>query len=174
MIMLTGDNTPSLEMKSISAGIDVFMRKPVDYAVLRSKMIALVEKVDVIRRHVRLDRMMAETVPEGMDSDEKSMKRVSRIIEMEISNPELSVNYLVEKTGLSEKKLYRLIKEHVGVSTSEFIRKMRLAQASSLLKSRKFTIGEVMYMSGFQNASYFSRCFKKEFGTTPREYVTRQ
>lgn len=81
---------------------------------------------------------------------------------------------LSEKIGVGEKYLYRKIKMLTELSTSEYIRSIRLRKAGALLARGGFTVSEVMYMVGFSNASYFTRCFKKEFGCTPVEYQSNR
>ena len=58
-----------------------------------------------------------------------------------------------------------------GKTTVEYIRDIRMNKASILLKEGKFSVSEVMYMVGFSNSSYFSKCFSKAFGMTPTEYM---
>ena len=81
---------------------------------------------------------------------------------------------LSEVMGVSKKQLYRKIKQCSDQMAVEYIRKLRLQKAASLLRNPRFTINEVMYMVGFSNPSYFSRSFTSEFGMTPTEYRSRK
>lgn len=96
--------------------------------------------------------------------------KVTRIIEENIDNPELSVSLLSEKLGISSKQLYRRVKQCTDLTAVEYIRKLRLQKAALLLKNPEFTINEVMYMVGFSNPSYFSRSFASEYGMPPSEW----
>ena len=75
---------------------------------------------------------------------------------------------------MSRSKLYLKIKALTGYSTSEFIRTIRLKRAVQLLEKSDYTIKEIMFMTGFNTASYFSKCFKKLYGVVPSEYVREQ
>ena len=66
------------------------------------------------------------------------------------------------------------IKELTGLSTSEFIRTIRLKRALQLFETTDLSVKEVMYRTGFNTASYFSKCFKKQFGIIPSKYIKNE
>lgn len=74
-------------------------------------------------------------------------------------------------TDINNKQMYRKIKQLTGMTPVEYIKSIRMKKAAMLLKQQKFTVAEVMYMVGFSNHSYFSKCFQAEFGVTPKKYV---
>jgi AraC-like DNA-binding protein len=72
--------------------------------------------------------------------------------------------------GMSRMQLHRKLKSLLGVSTTEFLRKERIKMAASLLKKPNITIAEIAYSVGFNDVSYFIRCFKEIYNCTPSEY----
>lgn len=108
---------------------------------------------------------------EAESLDEKFLKRIIRIIEEHLSDSDLNVNALGELSGISNKQIYRKIKQMTGMTPVEYIKSIRMKKAAMLLQQKKFTVAEVMYMVGFSNHSYFSKCFQTEFGKTPKEYI---
>ena len=106
-------------------------------------------------------------------SDERFLKEVNTLIEERISDSEFNVQSLCDKMGYGSKYVYRKLKQLTGKTPVDYIRSYRLAVAASLLKQKTFTVAEVMYMTGFSNASYFSKCFQAEYGCPPREYLDR-
>ena len=104
---------------------------------------------------------------------ERQFAAVTELIERELSNPDLNVDFVCRATGLPSKTLYRLIKKLVGVSPVDYIRQTRLRKAAMLLEQGKFSVSEVMYMVGFSSSSYFSKCFAAMFGCTPGQYASR-
>lgn len=108
---------------------------------------------------------------EAESQDEKFLSNIIRLIEDHLSESELNVNALCELSGISNKQIYRKIKQLTGMSPVEYIKSIRMKKAAMLLQQKKFTIAEVMYMVGFSNHSYFSKCFQAEFGKTPRQYL---
>jgi AraC-like DNA-binding protein len=105
--------------------------------------------------------------------DEKFLEKAMKYIEENISEPTLSVEELSKVVGMSKTTLYRKIKALTNQNTNEFIRSVRLNIAAQLLKQNKFNVSEVAYNVGFSNHDYFRKCFKEQFGTTPKEYASR-
>lgn len=108
---------------------------------------------------------------EAESLDEKFLSNIIRLIEDHLSDADLNVNALCELSGISNKQIYRKIKLLTGMSPVEYIKSIRMKKAAMLLQQKKFTVAEVMYMVGFSNHSYFSKCFQAEFGKTPRQYL---
>ena len=105
-----------------------------------------------------------------LSEDEKVLLKITKMIEDNMSDFELNVNTLCEISGISSKQLYRKIKSMTGMTTVAYIRDQRLKKAASLLAKGNFTVSEVMYMVGFSNPSYFTRCFTEEYKIPPSEY----
>ena len=100
-----------------------------------------------------------------------------RVVEDHMSDTEFTVEEMVKEMAVSRSKLYLKLKALTGQSTSEFIRTVRLKRAVQLFEQSDYSVKEIMYMTGFNTSSYFSKCFKKQFGVVPSEYVktkTRQ
>lgn len=171
IIMLTGKNNPDSELKSLRINIDAFFEKPFDHTLFLAKIGQLLANRDKMKEQARIQSITAAHAEPVISADERLLRNVTRLIEDDISNPDFSVSMLSEKSGIGEKQLYRKIKMLTDLSTSEYIRSIRLRKAGVLLAGGGFTVSEVMYMVGFSNASYFTRCFKKEFGCTPVEYM---
>ena len=78
---------------------------------------------------------------------------------------------MTHEVGISRAQLHRKMKEMTGISTSEFVRNLRLEQAARLIREKKINITQVAYSVGFNNQAHFSTVFKKHFGMTPTEYA---
>jgi AraC-like DNA-binding protein len=74
---------------------------------------------------------------------------------------------------MSATHLYRKLKATTHLSANEIIKKYRIKKASLLLRNKQGNISEIMYSVGFSNLSYFSKCFKKEYGVAPKDYQAR-
>lgn len=100
--------------------------------------------------------------------------KLHRVLHEEISNTELLVPDLCCQMNMSRTALHRKIKEVTGISTTAYIRRFRLRYAARLLLEYPDTnISEIAHWSGFNNQSYFNRCFTKEFNCSPRVYRRR-
>lgn len=99
--------------------------------------------------------------------DKEFLDKVMEVINGELSNPDFCINDFCRMMGMSRTSIYNKIKTLTGQGPNDFIRIMRLNKAMELLKSRRYTIGEVSSQVGFSDPKYFSTCFKKQFGTSP-------
>lgn len=93
------------------------------------------------------------------------------VIEENMENTEFNVTMLSDLMDIDGKQLYRKLKQLTGSSPVDYIRQIRMKKAAVLLAQKKFSVSEVMYMVGYTNASYFSRCFVAEFNMTPKQYM---
>lgn len=173
IIMLTAKTDNYTEAESIKLGIDTFIAKPFDPANLIGRVHQLIKSKTNLLDKIRMETIMAnETKPiEAESTNEKAIAKVIKIIEDNISDPDLNVEMLCRLSGLSNKNLYRLIKKSVGKAPLEFIRTIRLQKAAVLLEQKRFTVSEICFMVGFKTPSYFAKCFQLQYGKTPSEYM---
>ena len=129
------------------------------------------DEIPVIASKKQLESLPILKPIEAESQDEKFLSNIIRLIEDHLSDADLNVNALCELSGISNKQIYRKIKQLTGMSPVEYIKSIRMKKAAMLLQQKKFTVAEVMYMVGFSNHSYFSKCFQSEFGKTPRQYL---
>ena len=109
--------------------------------------------------------------PEVTGNDELLMERIMKSVNKNLSNSDFNVDMLTQEVGISRAQLHRKMKEMTGISTSEFIRNIRLEQAARLLREQKINITQVAYTVGFSNLAHFSTIFRKHFGISPSEYM---
>ncbi len=173
MIMLTAKDDKLTETESIRSGVDVFMPKPFETPLLTARVHQLLEAKDIIRRNIRIEEITEAKTIEAESPDERMLAEITGIIEDNLTNPNLNVTFVCEKSGLSSKQLYRLLKKYIGVSPVDHIRQIRMKKAGMLLQQNKFTVAEVMYMVGFSSSSYFAKCFQAHFDCTPSQYVEK-
>ena len=102
--------------------------------------------------------------------DEEFLNKLVAIIDENINNSKLNIDFLCKEIGFSKSQLYRKMKGLVGQSANEFIRSIRLSRAAYLLKNSNLNISEITYKVGFNDLQYFRICFKKQYKMTPSEY----
>lgn len=95
------------------------------------------------------------------------LESVLESIENHLSNESFGVDTLSRETGVSERQLQRKIKSLTNKSPNQLINSIRLNKAKELLMLQQYTVAEIAFMTGFSSPSYFSKCFKKEFGISP-------
>ena len=105
--------------------------------------------------------------------DDKILKEVVEYIHAHITETNIASRDISYAIGISHSSLYRKIKKLTGNSLNEFVRYVRLQKAEQLLASGKYTVAEIMDQVGFTNHSYFAKCFRNQFGVSPREYQNK-
>ena len=171
IILLTAKSDKETELESIQLHIDAFIPKPFEPDILLSRVEQLLHSWETHEAKARMEVLSTPKEIEAVSYDEKFLANVIHLIEEHISDSELNVNALCEWTDINNKQMYRKIKQLTGMTPVEYIKSIRMKKAAMLLKQQKFTVAEVMYMVGFSNHSYFSKCFQAEFGVTPKQYV---
>lgn len=170
IILLTAMGSNELESRSISTGIDLFMTKPFDPAMLKARVESILRRKAEIKRAARIEEITAAKPVELESESERTLAKVTETVERNIASPQLSVNFVCEQTGLQPKQLYRLMKKYVNQTPVEYIRSVRLDKAAALLEKGDLNVSEVMYRVGFSSPSYFSKCFHARFGKRPADF----
>jgi AraC-like DNA-binding protein len=103
-------------------------------------------------------------------NDQRLFKKALDIVEKNISDPLFGVEKMAEEMGMSRANLHRKLKAITGFSPSDFIRGVRLKRAADLLRNQTDSVAQIGFTVGFEDQSYFSKSFKKQFGVSPSEY----
>lgn len=169
-VMLTAKTDNTSKITSMRSGADAYVEKPFSIGYLDARMENLLQMRARLREKYASDptEPIETMAPTQIDSD--LLSRMQALIEAEISNPELNVDWLAEKLGISRSGLYAKIKSIADVTPRELIQVARLKKGAEYLATGKYQVQEVSYMVGFSNSSYFSKCFQKQFGVRPADY----
>ena len=96
---------------------------------------------------------------------------MNEVIHSNMTNPEFSMDDMADSLNMSRSNFYRKIKGVLDLSPNEYLRLERLKMAAQLLREGESRINEICYMVGFNSPSYFSKCFQKQFGVSPKDFV---
>jgi AraC-like DNA-binding protein len=103
-------------------------------------------------------------------NDQRLFKKALDMVEKNIADPQFGVEKMAEEMGMSRANLHRRLKSITGFSPSDFIRSVRLKRAADLLRNQTDSVAQIGFTVGFEDQSYFSKSFKKQFGVPPSEY----
>lgn len=169
VILLTARSLDEQRAEGYEHGADAYLSKPFSLRLLFSRIDNLIES----------RKKLNQTWSKGVEDDEignisneidKSfLKQLRKIIQENLANSDLSVEQIGDEIGLSRVQLYRKVKALTGYSPVEIVRKARLTRARHLLQTTERTVSEVAYAVGFSTPSYFSKCYKDEFGENPKK-----
>ena len=173
VVMLTSKADVANRLEGLERGADAFLSKPFDMEELRMVIENLIQGRQRLKGKYSGAQRQADKVeqPEVKGNDELLMERIMKSINKNLSNSDFNVDMLTQDVGISRAQLHRKMKELTGISTSEFIRNIRLEQAARLLKEQKINVTQVAYTVGFSNLAHFSTIFRKHFGVAPSEYA---
>jgi signal transduction histidine kinase/ligand-binding sensor domain-containing protein/DNA-binding response OmpR family regulator len=170
-IMLTAKTDINSRIESMEAGVDIFIEKPFSVNYLN----ACIKNLLDTRRAMMEKFSKTPLVPlSGIATNslnEQFLSQVSNIIEENISNIDLSVDFIVRQMHISRSGFFAKIKTQVDVTPNDLIQIIRLKKAASLMLQNRYLVSEICYMVGFKNPSYFSKCFHKQFGVTPVDFI---
>lgn len=172
VIMLTAKNLEEQRAEGYEHGADSYITKPFHSKVLLARIDNLLRQRKLLENLYRTTSPVIERQIEEsqLDSrDKQFMKQLHDIIQQNLGNSEFGVEDIGKQIGLSRVQLYRKVKAMTGSSVVDLLRKARLAKAKRLLESHSMSVSEVAYEVGFSAPSYFTKCFKDEYGILPGE-----
>jgi signal transduction histidine kinase/ligand-binding sensor domain-containing protein/DNA-binding response OmpR family regulator len=167
VIMITAQSDHAVEIESIESGAKAFISKPFAEELL----VAYIRKILENKNQEMIDG--SETVlPEQTEySDNHIVEKAVRLIEKNMHRPDFGIDLLANGMNISRATLYRKMKLLTGQSATEFIRYIRLKKALNLMEKGNLSMEEVSMTVGFSSHSYFSHCFRQQFGKTPTEFL---
>ena len=169
VIMLTAKNLEEHRAEGYEHGADSYITKPFHGKVLLARIDNLLKQRKLLK-HVYQRAADVETEVEATQlnaRDKQFVKQLNAIIQQHLADCDFGVEDIGKEIGLSRVQLYRKVKAMTGSSVVDILRKARLAKGKRLLESRSMTIAEVAYEVGFSAPSYFTKCFKDEYGMLP-------
>ena len=166
IMMITAKGMEIDKIKGIDSGADVYLQKPFNMNVLKSHLKQLISTRKILFKKYLSGIDFSENTT---SLDQEFILNVLNYINKNISDNNLNVENLADELLLSRSKLYRKIKALTGLTANEFIRNVRLEKSKEILENSEFSISEICYKVGFSSPSYFTKCFKLQYGVLPKE-----
>ena len=171
IIMLTAKTQVEYQLEGYNSGIDVYISKPVEMAVLIAQVKTFLNNRKLVSEKFR-QQDIVDVQNLGLNViDQEFIDKAVQIVQENMDNSEFSTDEFCEKMNMSQSTLYRKLKAFTGMSANEFIRNVRIKKACEILKSKRKSIAEVAYMVGFNDPKYFGVIFRKEIGMSPTKYI---
>lgn len=170
VILLTARSGDEAKISGYEVGADSYISKPFSFDVLLVRIKQLIEQQEGRKKefrktlHVNPSRITITSI------DEQLIQKALKLIEDHIDNSEYNVEQLSADMGMSRMNLYRKLQAITGQTPTDFIRTIRLKRAAQLLQEGKLNVSEVADRVGFSSSSYFTKCFKEQFGVLPTQY----
>lgn len=171
VIFLTAKAGQENMLEGLKQGVDDYLTKPFDSEVLVARTENIIQKRQLLRRHI-LEHGMEQQHQE--DHQDPFVKQAMKVLNKRFADPEFGVQELSEAMHIDRSRVYRKLKKATGESPQKFISDFRMKQAAKLLLERKESISEVAYACGFNNMAYFSSVFKQYHKMSPSDYLNEQ
>jgi signal transduction histidine kinase/ligand-binding sensor domain-containing protein/DNA-binding response OmpR family regulator len=170
-ILLTAKTTVEDQIRGIETGADVYITKPFSFRFLIAHVRQIIQARQQLYSRFSHDVYLMPSKVATNEIDQAFLQKAIDYIVENIQDPQLGVDSVAGLFNLSRMQVYRKIKALTGKSVVEFIRTVRVKQALVLMEKQMYTLSEIAFQTGFNSASYFTRCFKDHFGKAPSEYL---
>ncbi|WP_316837272.1 two-component regulator propeller domain-containing protein [Pedobacter nutrimenti] len=170
-LILSAIDDLEAQIKGVQSGADYYFAKPLSTDLLLLTIHNLFEQRKKLQLKYSKDYYADATELVYSERDKVFIGKLLELVEANISDPKLDVDYLCQRLNISRTKLYQKIKGISDLSVGEFIRNIRLKQAVYIMTHEDVTLSQVADRIGLQSISYFSRAFKKEFGKSPSQFL---
>ncbi len=171
IILLTAKTTVNDQIEGVEIGADAYITKPFNMQFLRAKINQLIQSRKKLYASFSQDVYIMPSKMAESELDQKFLQNAIDCILMNIADNTLNVEGLAVALNLSRSNVYRKIKALTGKTIIEFIRIVRLKQAIKLMETKKYSLAEIAYLTGFTSPSYFTKSFKDQYGKPPSEFL---
>jgi signal transduction histidine kinase/DNA-binding response OmpR family regulator len=172
IILLTAKSGQENKIEGLETGADEYLIKPFAIKELQLRVCNLLNLRKRLQEKISRGDFSIIKVEKKLSSiDEKFITRIKEVIEKHLSEEEFSIEEFAKEIGMSRTQLHRKIKALVGKSASQYVRSIKLNKAKQMIEEKKGNISEIAYSVGFSSPSYFTHCYKEEFGYPPRGII---
>ncbi|WP_164974100.1 hybrid sensor histidine kinase/response regulator transcription factor [Filimonas effusa] len=173
VILLTVASDKQFVEKGLHLGADDYIGKPFDAGYLRLKIDAIIQNRKLLRQKFLAagSKEQPETTTSGNELNDGFLENATAVVEKNMANPAFSVNDFARELALSRTLLYTKCNAITGFSPNDFIKIVRMKKAITCFQEKKYSINEVALMVGFDEPAYFSTCFRKIYGKSPKKFI---
>ena len=169
VILLTAQTLDEQRIAGYEHGADAYITKPFSAPLLLARIHNLLQSRKQLKQVFGgADELAKEEIS---TPDKEFVSKIRSEIHRNISNNDFGVEQLGSAVDLSRVQLYRKVKALTGLSPVELIRATRVNRARKLIEGGATSVSEVAYQVGFTSPSYFTKCFKDQFGVSPMELL---
>ena len=172
VILLTACSLDEQRIQGYDGGTDSYISKPFSSQLLLARVRNLIDSHRRLKQFFGDGQTLAKE--DVCDMDKDFVEKFKALIEAKMGDSNLNVEDLGKDMGLSRVQLYRKIKSLTNYSPNELLRIARLKKAASLLASSDMTVAEIGYEVGFSSPSYFTKCYREQFGESPTDLLKRK
>jgi DNA-binding response OmpR family regulator/two-component sensor histidine kinase len=173
IILLTARDDAEMKVRGFEMGAEQYLVKPFEIDELSARIKSLLGQRERLRKKYSQEFTLQPSDITLKNRDMIFLDKLVKIVERNLANETFAVEDLQNEIGMSRMQLHRKLKALTNQCTSDFIRSIKLKRAAQILRQPGVQIAEAAYLSGFNHTSYFSKCFKEQYGILPSEYARK-
>jgi len=173
-VLTSSMNERDFKLLAYEVGADAYILKPYEISYLKIRIEQLLRSQKCIKERVKQELIVNPQEISITSADDIFLANLMNQIEENMDNDSLSIDSLANSLHVSRSMLYRKISNISNLSPIDFIKNVRLKRAAQLLETGSYTVSEVGFMVGFKDTSYFSTCFKRHYGISPKSYSLKK
>lgn len=170
-IILSAKDALASKIEGMESGADFYFAKPLSIDLLLLTVHNIFEQSEKLRQRFTNNYLSQATDLVHSGKDKEFFQALLELIEANMEDPDLDVDFLCKHLYTSRTKLYQKIKSITGQSVADFIRTIRLKKAIQIMTHEGIPLNQVVDRVGLQSSSNFSRVFKKEYGKSPLQFM---
>lgn len=167
VILLTSKTGDDSRIEGLYKGADAYVDKPFNLKELDLRIRNILKSRENLRKHFAKFASMPETVANLSNKDQMFINKLTDIVYAHLDDGSFNVDSFCQEVTVSRTLMHMKLKKITGMSTTEFIKNIRLTEAKKMLQEDKLTVSEIAYRVGFNDPAYFSKSFKKLFDKPP-------
>jgi DNA-binding response OmpR family regulator len=171
IILLTAQNTIQSKVEGLRNGADAYIEKPFYQEPLEAQIFSLLQNRTKIKDHFSSLPLAHFRSIATTKTDELFLENLQSLIEQNMTEEKLDVDFLAASVNMSRPAFYRKIKSVSNLSPYEMINLIKLKKAAELLNNSDYNINEVAAIVGYASTAQFSKNFKRQFGINPSQYL---
>ncbi|MHA8085936.1 two-component regulator propeller domain-containing protein [Aquirufa antheringensis] len=173
VVILTSKSSQESQIEGMQSGADDFISKPFHADILELRVAKLLEAKERLRKSWQ-DSVLNQDLQQAFVFEDEFLSKATQVVIEHLEEADFDVEHLEQAMDMSKMQLYRKLKMLTSLAGNEFIRSIRLQQARLLLEKGSFNVSEVAYQVGFNDPAYFTRAFKKQYGHSPKTFISKK
>jgi AraC-like DNA-binding protein len=172
IVVIASSMTTDVKLQCVKRGANKCIEMPFSMDYLKACIDNILEHKSRVKTHMTHSRQnLVDRAANIVNRDEVFLEKFETLIMENIANPNFTVKEMEQKLGFSRSSFNRKVNSLLGISPNEFLRQKRLTLAAQMLGRKNSRVSDVCYKVGFNSPSYFTKCFKEQFGVLPAEYT---
>lgn len=176
VIILTAKNDDGAKTRAITLGANAYITKPFGKEYLLARIEQLLSERKLFRDRIRQQMENQDTEIDSYEQflvkkDVQLLEKIHQVIEENIDNSDFNIDIISSSIGLSRSAFFKKLKSLTGLAPVDLVKEIRLSKSIELIKNTDLSISEIAFAVGFKDSGYYSKCFRKKYNQTPRDYM---